>query len=40
MILYINDIYDLIPHRKPFLFVEECEIIKNGKHGIGSTDIP
>ena len=36
MILYINDIYNLIPHRKPFLFVEECEIIKNGTHGIGS----
>ena len=36
MILYINDIYNLIPHRKPFLFVDECEIIEIGTHGIGS----
>ena len=36
MILYKNDIYNLIPHRKPFLFVEQCEIIENGTYGIGS----
>ena len=34
MILELNQIYDLIPHRDPFLFVDKCEIIKSGEHGI------
>ena len=34
MILEINQIRDLIPHRDPFLFVDKCEIIKSGEHGI------
>ena len=33
MILNINDIKKLIPHRKPFLFIEECNIIERGKTG-------
>ncbi len=33
MILKINDIKKLIPHRKPFLFIEECKIIETGKIG-------
>ena len=33
MILYIEEIKKLIPHRKPFLFIEECKIIKKGKIG-------
>ena len=33
MILNIQEIKKLIPHRKPFLFIEECKIIKNGKIG-------
>ena len=36
MILSKNDIYDLIPHREPFLFIDQCEIIENGTHGKGS----
>lgn len=35
MILYKKDIYNLIPHREPFLFVDKCEIIENGIHGKG-----
>ena len=34
MILYINEIKNLIPHREPFLFVDSCKIIKEGEHGI------
>ena len=34
MILELNQIHDLIPHRAPFLFVDKCEIIKSGEHGI------
>ena len=34
MILEIEQIHDLIPHRDPFLFVDKCEIIKSGEHGI------
>ena len=30
MNLNIEDIKKLIPHRKPFLFIEECKIIENG----------
>ena len=33
MILNIDQIEALIPHRKPFLFIEECKIIKKGKIG-------
>ena len=33
MILYIDQIKKLIPHRKPFLFIEECKIIQKGKVG-------
>tara|TARA_B100000965_G_C18904238_1_gene461709 strand:- start:14 stop:448 length:435 start_codon:yes stop_codon:yes gene_type:complete len=33
MILSIEKIKNLIPHRKPFLFIEECKIIERGKVG-------
>ena len=33
MILSIEEIKNLIPHRKPFLFIEECKIIERGKLG-------
>lgn len=33
MILKIEDIKNLIPHRSPFLFIEECKIIEPGKKG-------
>ena len=33
MILSIEEIKQLIPHRDPFLFVDSCEIINPGKHG-------
>ena len=33
MKLNIEDIKKLIPHRKPFLFIEECKIINKGKIG-------
>ena len=36
MILNIDDIKKLIPHRKPFLFIDECKIIENGKIGKSS----
>ena len=34
MKLNIEEINHLIPHRDPFLFVDECEIIIPGEHGI------
>ncbi len=34
MILNTEDIKKLIPHRDPFLFVDQCKIITPGKHGI------
>ena len=34
MILEVNDIKKLIPHREPFLFVEKCEIKIPGEHGV------
>ena len=34
-ILY-KEIMELIPHRKPFLFIDTCEIIKLGEEGIGN----
>ena len=33
MILNIDEIKKLIPHRNPFLFIEECKIIEQGKIG-------
>lgn len=33
MILNIEEIKKLIPHRRPFIFIEECKIIKKGKIG-------
>ena len=33
MILNKEQIKSLIPHRKPFLFIEECKIIEKGKVG-------
>tara|TARA_B100000575_G_scaffold265608_1_gene242303 strand:- start:860 stop:1294 length:435 start_codon:yes stop_codon:yes gene_type:complete len=34
MILNLTEIKTLIPHRSPFLFVDECEIKIPGEHGI------
>ena len=31
--LNIDDIKKLIPHRKPFLFIDECNVIQKGKIG-------
>ena len=36
MKLEIKEIKNLIPHRHPFLFIDECEILERGKKGIGS----
>ena len=36
MIILSEEIMKLIPHRKPFLFIDTCEIIKLGKEGIGN----
>ncbi len=33
MILSIENIKELIPHRDPFLFVDKCEVIIPGEHG-------
>ncbi len=33
MLLNIEDIKKLIPHRRPFLFIQECRIIERGKIG-------
>ena len=33
MILGIEEIKELIPHRDPFLFVDKCEIVVPGEHG-------
>tara|TARA_A100001011_G_C13917369_1_gene677626 strand:- start:13 stop:447 length:435 start_codon:yes stop_codon:yes gene_type:complete len=35
MILDIKEINDLIPHRSPFLFIDNCAIKIPGEHGIG-----
>ena len=35
MIIFKEEIKQLIPHRDPFLFVDSCEIIKNGHEAIG-----
>ena len=34
MKLNIEEIKKLIPHRQPFLFIDTCEIIVPGEHGI------
>ena len=34
MKLNIEEIKNLIPHRHPFLFIDTCEIIVPGEHGI------
>ena len=31
-----NEIKNLIPHRSPFLFIDECEILERGKKGEAS----
>ena len=36
MIIGLEEIMELIPHRKPFLFIDTCEIIKLGEEGIGN----
>lgn len=36
MILNIDDIKKLIPHREPFLFLEDCEITDPGKAGVST----
>ena len=36
MILNIEKINELIPHRHPFLFIDECEIFIEGEHGKSS----
>ena len=35
MKILLEEIMELIPHRKPFLFIDNCEIIKLGEEGIG-----
>ena len=35
MIIDLKEIKSLLPHRKPFLFLDKCEIIKIGEEGIG-----
>ena len=34
MIIDLEEIKDLIPHRKPFLFVDKCTIVEPGKIGL------
>ena len=35
MIVSIDEIKNLLPHREPFLFVDKCEIIEVGIKGVG-----
>ena len=35
MIINIEEIKSLIPHREPFLFIDKCKIIEIGLKGIG-----
>ena len=35
MILQKEDIEKLLPHRKPFLFLDKCDVIEIGSKGIG-----
>ena len=39
IILNIEDILKIIPHRYPFLLVDKVEVISNGKTGIGYKNI-
>ena len=32
MIVNIDEIKNLLPHREPFLFIDKCEILKIGKN--------
>jgi 3-hydroxyacyl-[acyl-carrier-protein] dehydratase len=34
MIINLDEIKNLIPHRDPFLFVDKCKIIEPGKKGV------
>ena len=36
MKILLEEIMELLPHRKPFLFIDTCEIIKAGEEGIGN----
>tara|TARA_B100001057_G_scaffold310989_1_gene311055 strand:+ start:1851 stop:2285 length:435 start_codon:yes stop_codon:yes gene_type:complete len=36
MILNLEEIKELIPHRNPFLFIDSCEILISGEHGKAS----
>jgi len=38
MIINLEEIKDLIPHRTPFLFVDKCQIIEPGKKGISERN--
>ena len=35
MIINLEEIKSLLPHRHPFLFLDSCKIIEIGKKGIG-----
>ena len=35
MIIRIDEIKNLLPHREPFLFIDKCEIIEVGIKGVG-----
>ena len=35
MIISYEEIKKLLPHRKPFLFLDKCEVIEVGKQGLG-----
>ena len=35
MIINIDEIKNLLPHREPFLFVDKCEITEVGIQGVG-----
>ena len=35
MIVKIDEIKNLLPHREPFLFIDKCEIIEAGIKGVG-----
>ena len=35
MIIQLDEIKTLIPHRYPFLFLDSCKILKVGEKGMG-----
>ena len=39
MILSKTDIEKLIPHRDPFLFVDECDVKIEGEHGLSYKNL-